>query len=409
MEQAPRRITWIAFALNFIVYSENFVVAPFLRRLAELTGSTPAAMANLVLVYTLGIGFGALLLGPLGDRYGRRPMLLAGLGAFALFTGLTGAVSGYEALIVTRALCGVAAGVLLSSLMAYMADIFIAAGRLEAMPGAMGTAMGGIFAAIVFGVPAGIYAGYLVDWSLAFFVLALLAVVVLALVALALPAVPGMKSGLSYLGLLTSGFRLFTEPRLLLIGASFFLFQFVATAFGTHSPAWILSHGIGLDMLALLYAATGAVSVLAALRSGALIGRIGPAVALLLTNAVVLVALIGIAMAGFGLVPLGLLLAAYLAGLAVRMGLIQAIATSSVDRMARGRFMGINNFLMQMGSSAGVWLLTLTLRTVPDPDAAFRIGVLGLAGVTLVSLLLGLVLLNPLRRATPAAPGKGAA
>ena len=31
---------------------------------------------------------------------------------------------------------------------------FAVAGRLEAMPGAMGTAMGGIFAAIVFGVPA---------------------------------------------------------------------------------------------------------------------------------------------------------------------------------------------------------------------------------------------------------------
>jgi MFS transporter, DHA1 family, inner membrane transport protein len=399
MKHASRRITWVAFAINFIVFSENFVIAPFLQRLAEVTGSTAVTTAQLVLVYTLSIGFGALLIGPLGDRFGRRTLLLWGLLAFTLTTAGTGLAQGMGQLMVLRALCGLSAGVLLSNLMAYMADIFLAEGRIDEMPGAMSKAMGGIFTAIVFGVPAGIYAGYVADWWLSFFVLGFLAAVVFADLATGLPKLPGSASQMPYGTLVFSGFALFAERRMFLIGASFFLFQVIATGFGTYAPIWILAHGFQLDTLALVYAGTGAVSVLMAMRAGAIIRVLGLPMTLFCANTLIVVMLLALFGAPFSLPLLGGAMAAYLSALAIRMGLLQAVATSTIDRAMRGRFMALNNFLMQMGSSAGVWAVGQVMLAIPDPDAGFRTATALLAGVGLATVLIGLALMPPFRQA----------
>ncbi|MGE0213882.1 MAG: multidrug effflux MFS transporter, partial [Parvibaculaceae bacterium] len=49
---------------------------------ARALGATPAAMQMTISVYILGLAFGQLIYGPLSDRFGRRPTLMAGLGLY---------------------------------------------------------------------------------------------------------------------------------------------------------------------------------------------------------------------------------------------------------------------------------------------------------------------------------------
>jgi DHA1 family bicyclomycin/chloramphenicol resistance-like MFS transporter len=62
-----------------------------------------------VTAYMAGIGCGQLLWGMLSDRFGRRPILLAGLGMYAVAAYLSSSTSGFTALLAWRFLDGTAA------------------------------------------------------------------------------------------------------------------------------------------------------------------------------------------------------------------------------------------------------------------------------------------------------------
>ena len=58
-------------------------------------------------VYGLSIGLGTIVYGPLMDRYGRKPVLLAGLAGFALSSALAAAATSLTTLLLARTLQGV--------------------------------------------------------------------------------------------------------------------------------------------------------------------------------------------------------------------------------------------------------------------------------------------------------------
>lgn len=62
----------------------------------------------MVVVYGLSIGLGTIVYGPLMDRYGRKPVLLAGLVGFVLASALAAFATSLTVLLVARALQGVA-------------------------------------------------------------------------------------------------------------------------------------------------------------------------------------------------------------------------------------------------------------------------------------------------------------
>lgn len=64
-------------------------------------------------IYAMGLAggaIGALLMGPLGDRYGRRPALLISVLAFGTATLLTAWVRNFEQLLLMRLLTGIGLG-----------------------------------------------------------------------------------------------------------------------------------------------------------------------------------------------------------------------------------------------------------------------------------------------------------
>jgi MFS transporter, DHA1 family, multidrug resistance protein len=74
----------------------------------DLDIRSPNDSQLVVVVYGLSIGLGTIVYGPLMDRYGRKPVLLAGLAGFVLSSALAAVATSLTTLLVARALQGVA-------------------------------------------------------------------------------------------------------------------------------------------------------------------------------------------------------------------------------------------------------------------------------------------------------------
>jgi DHA1 family bicyclomycin/chloramphenicol resistance-like MFS transporter len=83
---------------------------PVLAQTGESLGVTPGRAALTLSIFMAGYALGPLVVGPLSDHYGRRPLLLAGCAAFAA-CGVLAAFSGsLGALLAWRFLMGAGAG-----------------------------------------------------------------------------------------------------------------------------------------------------------------------------------------------------------------------------------------------------------------------------------------------------------
>jgi predicted MFS family arabinose efflux permease len=66
--------------LVFGVGSQAMLIAPIIPQIATQLTIDEAALGTLITAYSVAVGAFALLVGPISDRIGRRPVLLAGTG-----------------------------------------------------------------------------------------------------------------------------------------------------------------------------------------------------------------------------------------------------------------------------------------------------------------------------------------
>lgn len=100
------------------------MVVPSLPQLSVAFDSSPAVVQLVLTLFLAGIAAGQLVYGPVSDRYGRRPVLIAGLGLFIAGTALCGLAWSLPALIAGRLIeaCGGCAGMVLGR--AIVRDVF---------------------------------------------------------------------------------------------------------------------------------------------------------------------------------------------------------------------------------------------------------------------------------------------
>jgi DHA1 family bicyclomycin/chloramphenicol resistance-like MFS transporter len=97
---------------------------PVLDATAASLGVTAATAAYTLSVFILGFALGPLLFGPVSDRLGRRPVLLAGCAAFAGFGVVAAFARSIEALLLCRLLMGMGAGTVQVLVLSMVRDLY---------------------------------------------------------------------------------------------------------------------------------------------------------------------------------------------------------------------------------------------------------------------------------------------
>lgn len=91
---------------------------------SELGVATENRRQLVVIAYFLGFGVGQIFWGPLADRFGRKPILAAGVALYAGFALLCGIAGSFELLIAGRIAMGASAAVTRVLVMAMVRDLF---------------------------------------------------------------------------------------------------------------------------------------------------------------------------------------------------------------------------------------------------------------------------------------------
>jgi len=211
MSSRPAPSLTLLAAVTALGFCALHMVVPALPLLATAFDESPAQVQLVLTLYLAGIAGGQLVYGPLSDRFGRRPVLIAGLVLFLAGTLLCGLAWSFAALIFGRVLqaCGACAGIVLGR--AIIRDVYereAAARGLAIVMMAMSLAPG-ISPAI------GAYLAEWVDWRAIFAVLGILGAIVLALTVARLGETNLHPARLHLVGMAASCIALLRSPQFL--------------------------------------------------------------------------------------------------------------------------------------------------------------------------------------------------
>ena len=145
--EKPWGLLLLLMAMTSIGPTTLNVVVPALPQMANRLASDVTTIQLTVTVYLLALAGGQLVMGPLSDRFGRRPVILTGLALTAAASVLAISVGTVGSLIVARVLqaLGASAGIVVSR--AILRDLFDR-NRAAAMLGLVATVMVVAWAAI---------------------------------------------------------------------------------------------------------------------------------------------------------------------------------------------------------------------------------------------------------------------
>lgn len=283
----------------------------------------------------------ALIVGPLADRYGRKPLLVAGLAAFAAGSAMHCFADTYPLLVLARALSGAAVGVAYACASALVAEIV----PYERRSAAMGVFTAGMFLAYPIGLPLAWYFARSGSWQVIFAIQGVLAAVFAWVAARSVPAS-------------TTPPR-WVDPRDVLrqvpvVAALLAVMLHVGSFFTTVQLAgrWLdRPELVPKSEQGLLWIGLGLAAAVGSFGFGRLADRVGKRNFVLLTS-VVMVACFGL-LVGVrtlaGLLPVGLLLAVTASA---RTGPLQALTSALVPSYQLGTLMGLRAMAMQLGVAA---------------------------------------------------------
>ncbi|TRX76003.1 MFS transporter [Pseudomonas mangiferae] len=325
---AYRRASWALFCAGFATFALLYCVQPLLPQLAGHFRVSAATSSLALSLTTLTLAGCLLLAGALSERFGRKPVMALALGVAGVLGLGCALVTSWHALLVLRALLGLALSGLPALAMAYVGEEF----DPESLPAAMGlyiggTALGGLLGRLL--------AGLLSDlggWQLALGGIAVLALAALGLFVWLLPPSRHFRPQPLSLGGLLGNFRAhLAHPALrplfllafLLMGGFVALFNYIG--FRLAAPPF----GLSPTVIGLLFSVY-LIGIVSAGWGGRLVPRLGARR--------VVQGGIGLMLAGVGLCALPWL-AAVIAGLACfTLGFFaaHAVASGQVGLRARG-------------------------------------------------------------------------
>jgi DHA1 family bicyclomycin/chloramphenicol resistance-like MFS transporter len=163
-------------AVTALAFCALHMIVPALPVLVGVFDDSPSRVQLVLSLYLAGIAAGQLVYGPLSDRFGRRPVLLAGLAMFLLATALCGLAPTLGWLIFGRVMqgLGACAGVVLAR--AIIRDVY----EREAAARGLALVMMAMTLAPAVSPAFGAYLTELIDWRAIFVLLGGLGAIVFA-------------------------------------------------------------------------------------------------------------------------------------------------------------------------------------------------------------------------------------
>src|SRR3989475_7727732 len=335
-------VALILFGVLFLGVSDTQLVAPLLPLIALDLGTTPGHAGIIVTTYSLAAAAFALFVGPLSDRVGRKRVLVSGLALFTVASFLTYHVSTFNALIILRAMTGLAAGTLSTSALSFAGDYY----PYEQRGRAMGILSMGYFVAFVIGVPAGALAASRLGWHLVFGCLSAgaAAMFVIALVRLPSQAIhrPAARQGRGFI----DHFR--KRDRFAGMVAAF-LTSGGIVGFLTYVGAWLkTTYDMGVDRIGLLFMVSGAAAIVASPLSGWLSDHAGKRNVIVWSNMVLAFLFVIVARAEVGVwLVTGIAMLSIAAS--ARQAPLHALTTEIVVPEIRGEYIALRNAFSQLG------------------------------------------------------------
>lgn len=152
-EDAGLRRGWqiilACFFTIFTAYGTAFILGPMLDVMGREMRLSITSMGQLAAVAFIPWGLGAPLLGPVSDRYGRKPVILIGVLGLALSNIAASFADDYLAVAVCRVITGCSGALVPPTAVAAIGDHFT--GRSRGL--ALGLATSGVAASLLIGIP----------------------------------------------------------------------------------------------------------------------------------------------------------------------------------------------------------------------------------------------------------------
>lgn len=184
---APDHAPLVLTALILVAAVANLNLSVANVALPEIGKDLDASQTGLNLIaigFSLGLATSVLYLGALGDRYGRKMMILLGLGLSIPACIAAAAANSVEVLFFARLIGGVAAGMAFPTTLALITALWASAGRTKAI--ALWSGIGGAIAALGPLISGALLEKF--DWGSVFLVTLPLAVIALVLTIRFVPA-----------------------------------------------------------------------------------------------------------------------------------------------------------------------------------------------------------------------------
>ena len=177
-------------AAGFLSSAGARVVDPLLHAIATDFAVTVPQVSVVIAAFTLPYGLNQLVLGPVGDRFGKLRVMLGALVGYAVFTGLCAVATSLPGLTLMRACAGAASAGLIPVGMAYIGD----AVPYEQRQVTLSRFLTGIVLAQTLAGPVGGVFGQYVGWRGVFLVLSGLAIALAAVLARRIRGLPDRRN-----------------------------------------------------------------------------------------------------------------------------------------------------------------------------------------------------------------------
>lgn len=190
----PRFLVAGLFLLVFLMGADSFIISPLLVTIAHGYQATVARAALGVTVYAVCYAGGAPFLGPLGERYPAKRLLLGGASVFLVGNLGCAVAPTLGWFYVCRAITGLGAALALPNVWATLGRVF----RGKQLAVAMGVTMAALSLAIALGVPLGTAVAAVIGWHGIFWGGAGVSLVCLGVLSVVVPEFPGATKALAY-------------------------------------------------------------------------------------------------------------------------------------------------------------------------------------------------------------------